>query len=113
MITLTQNAITQLTNIASKANTRYVRLDIKGGGWAGYEYKWSTTDIREDTDCLLEDVLIVSMELEMYLLGTSLDWTTDTFKSEFTITNPQSKSGCGCGESFSLREDIGDGGNYS
>jgi len=38
----------------------------------------------------------------MYLLGTKLDWVEDTFSSEFKITNPNSKSSCGCGESFSV-----------
>ena len=84
---LTENAIKRLSYIANKAGTRYVRLDIKGGGCAGFEYKWETTDTREDTDCLLGDILIVSLELEMYLLGTTLDWVEDTFSSEFKITN--------------------------
>ena len=30
------------------------------------------------------------------------DWEKGAFKSEFTITNPNSKSSCGCGESFSI-----------
>ena len=102
MLELTNNAIARLKHVADKAGTRYVRLDIKGGGCAGFEYKWSTTDTREDTDCLLGDVLIVSLELEMYLLGTTLDWVEDTFSSEFKIINPNSTSSCGCGESFSV-----------
>ena len=61
-----------------------------------------TTNTREDTHCLLGDILIVSLELEMYLLGTTLDWVEDTFSSEFKITNPNSTSSCGCGESFSV-----------
>jgi iron-sulfur cluster assembly accessory protein len=38
----------------------------------------------------------------LYLLGTTLDWVEDTFKAEFVISNPNSKSSCGCGESFSV-----------
>ena len=92
MLELTNNAIARLKHVADKAGTRYVRLDIKGGGCAGFEYKWSTTDTREDTDCLLGDVLIASLDLELYLLGTTLDWVEDTFSSEFKITNPNSTS---------------------
>ena len=44
-------------------------------------------DTREDTDCLLGDILVASLELELYLLGTKLDWVEDTFSSEFKITN--------------------------
>ena len=53
MLELTENAIKRLSYIANKAGTRYVRLDIKGGGCAGFEYKWETTDTREDTDLSL------------------------------------------------------------
>ena len=102
MLELTDNAIKRLTYIANKAGTSYVRLDIKGGGCAGYEYKWSTTNEREDTDSLLAKILVVSLELELYLLGTTLDWVEGEFNSEFKITNPNSKSSCGCGESFSV-----------
>ena len=102
MLELTNNAIARLKHVADKAGTRYVRLDIKGGGCAGFEYKWSTTDTREDTDCLLGDILIASLELEIYLLGTTLDWVEDTFSSEFKITNPNSTSSGGRGESLSV-----------
>ena len=102
MLELTNNAIARLKHVADKAGTRYVRLDIKGGGCAGFEYKWSTTDTREDTDCLLGDILIASLELEIYLLGTTLDWVEEEFSSEFNIPHPNSKCSCGCGESFSV-----------
>ena len=51
---------------------------------------------------------MVSLEIDYMLKGSSIDWVTDTFKSEFAITNPQSKSGCGCGESFSLKDELRD-----
>jgi iron-sulfur cluster assembly protein len=51
---------------------------------------------------VLKDILLVHRDYELYLLGTTLDWKEDTFKAEFTITNPNSKSSCGCGESFSI-----------
>ena len=40
MIKLTENAIHRLHWIAEKNGKRYVRLSIKGGGCAGFEYKW-------------------------------------------------------------------------
>ena len=40
MIKLTDNAIERLHKIADKNNKRYVRLSIKGGGCAEYEYEW-------------------------------------------------------------------------
>lgn len=102
MLELTENAVKRLSYIADKAGTRYVRLDIKGGGCAGFNYNWSTTDTREDKDLLFADVLLISSDLEFYLLGTELDYIDEAFKSEFVIRNPNSKSSCGCGESFSI-----------
>ena len=102
MIKLTDNAIERLHKIADKNGKRYVRLSIKGGGCAGFEYKWDFDNEQQRGDMLLNDILLVNRDYELYLLGTILDWDETAFKSEFTITNPNSKSTCGCGESFSV-----------
>ena len=59
-----------------------------------------TCNEEEKGDVVLKDILIVNRDYELYLLNTTLDWEKGAFKSEFTITNPNSKSSCGCGESF-------------
>ena len=102
MLKLTENAIERLRKIATDHGKQYCRLSVKGGGCAGFEYEWSTTNNEERGDVLLENVLVVNRDYELFLLGTTLDWEKGAFKSEFTITNPNSKSTCGCGESFSV-----------
>jgi len=102
MIKLTEAAVTRLSNLAALHNKQYVRLAIKGGGCAGFEYNWSFADSETRTDVVLKEVLVIDRTFELYLLGTTLDWKEDDFKSEFVITNPNSKSSCGCGESFSV-----------
>ena len=102
MIKLTDNAIERLHKIAEKNGKRYVRLSIKGGGCAGYEYEWHIDNDQQSAEKLLKDKLLVHSDFELYLLGTTLDWVEDTFKAEFVISNPNSKSSCGCGESFSV-----------
>jgi len=102
MLKLTNNAIERLTQIAKDHGRFYCRLSVKGGGCAGFEYEWTTTNIKEKGDIILENILIVNKDFELYLLGTTLDWEKGAFRSEFTITNPNSKSTCGCGESFSV-----------
>ena len=47
MITLTENAKDYLTDMVSKSEDTYARLSVKGGGCAGFEYKWETTDTTE------------------------------------------------------------------
>ena len=102
MITLTDNALLHLRKLIKEHNKKYVRLQVKGGGCAGFEYEWTTTDNEERGDVLLKDILVVNRDYELFLLGTTLDYVKGAFKSEFTITNPNAKSSCGCGESFAV-----------
>ena len=102
MLKLTETAVDRLRYIAERNGSRYVRLSIKGGGCAGFEYEWGFDEEQQRKDFLLKDILLIHSDFELYLLGTTLDWVEDTFKAEFVITNPNSKSSCGCGESFSI-----------
>ena len=102
MIQLTDNALLHLRSLIKEHDKKYVRLQVKGGGCAGFEYEWTTTDNEERGDVLLKDILVVNRDYELFLLGTTLDYVKGAFKSEFTITNPNAKSSCGCGESFAV-----------
>ena len=102
MIKLSDNALLRLRELRNKNNKSFVRLDIKGGGCAGFEYQWSYSDKEQQNDCVIENVLLVSRDYELYLLGLELDYTYDDFESSFKFNNPQAKSTCGCGTSFSV-----------
>jgi|SRR6056300_593990 iron-sulfur cluster assembly protein len=102
MIKLTDNALIHLRSIAKDNNKKFVRLDIKGGGCAGFGYDWSFADEEQRNDAVINDILIVSRDYELYLLGMELDFKKDIFGSQFVFNNPQAKSSCGCGTSFSI-----------
>ena len=102
MIKLSDNALLRLRELRNKNNKRYVRLDIKGGGCAGFEYKWSYADEEQRNDAVIDDVLLVSRDYELYLMGLELDYSFDDFESMFEFNNPKAKSTCGCGTSFSI-----------
>ena len=102
MIKLSDNALLRLRELRNKNNKRYVRLDIKGGGCAGFEYHWSYADEEQRNDAVIDDVLLVSRDYELYLMGLELDYSFDDFESMFKFNNPQAKSTCGCGTSFSV-----------
>ena len=102
MIKLSDNALLRLRELRKKNNKRFVRLDIKGGGCAGFEYQWSYSDEEQRNDCVIDEVLLVSRDYELYLMGLELDYTYDDFESSFKFNNPQAKSTCGCGTSFSV-----------
>ena len=102
MIKLSDNALLRLRELRNKNNRKFVRLDIKGGGCAGFEYHWSYADEEQRNDAVIDDVLLVSRDYELYLMGLELDYSFDDFESMFKFNNPQAKSTCGCGTSFSV-----------
>ena len=102
MIKLSDNALLRLRELRTKNNHKFVRLDIKGGGCAGFEYHWSYANEEQRNDAVIDDVLLVSRDYELYLKGLELDYTFDDFESMFKFNNPKAKSTCGCGTSFSV-----------
>ena len=102
MIKLSDNAIQHLQTIAKDNNKKYVRLDVKGGGCAGFGYEWSFADEEQRDDVIIKDILLVSRDYELFLLNMELDFKKDIFGSQFVFNNPMAKSSCGCGTSFSV-----------
>ena len=102
LINLTDTAKTHLINLAKEHNKKYVRLEVKGGGCAGFNYEWSFADEEQRNDAVIDDVLIVSRDYELYLMGLELDYTYDDFEQMFKFNNPKATSSCGCGTSFSI-----------
>lgn len=82
-----------------------IRVGIKGGGCSGLSYVIEYCDIPRPRDTLfqVEDAKVyVDPKSLIYLNGTTLDFV-DTFQQKgFKFLNPQQKSECGCGESFSV-----------
>ena len=84
MIKLTDNALIRLRELRKKNHKRFVRLDVKGGGCAGFEYQWSYADEEQRNDAVIDDVviddvLLVSRDYELYLMGLELDYSYDDF----------------------------------
>lgn len=81
------------------------RIAVNGGGCSGYQYDFSFDDTRTDDDVLIEQdgarVLIDQVSLE-FLGGSVVDFTEGLMGSHFEIKNPNAKSSCGCGTSFSV-----------
>ena len=82
-----------------------VRLGIKGGGCSGLSYVIEYCDAARPRDKVFEvdgARVYVDPKSLIYLNGTTFDFV-DTFQQKgFKFVNPQMKSECGCGESFSV-----------
>ena len=79
-----------------------VYLSVKGGGCAGFEYKWETTDTT-DKGTLIDDILVLDKMAEMFVLGCTVDYIKEFGGSYLTVSNPNAHSSCGCGTSFSIK----------
>ena len=102
MITIQDGAYKRLNELRKKHNKKFVRLDVKGGGCAGFNYEWSFDDEDRIEDIIVDDMLLVDRSYELYLMGMELDYNYDDFESAFVFKNPKATSSCGCGTSFSI-----------
>ena len=81
-----------------------LRLKVQGGGCSGFAYDLYF-DQPVDTDQAFESqgVRMVCDQMSlMYLVGTEIDFVESVQGSGFKFTNPNVKSTCGCGSSFSV-----------
>ncbi len=81
-----------------------LRIYIIGGGCSGFQYGFSFEENQKDDDILIESKgasLLIDYFSFQYLIGSELDYKEDINQSHFIIRNPNAKTTCGCGSSFS------------
>ena len=86
-------------------DTTYLRIGGRAGGCSGYSYDLSFTEEREDEDRVIEHGgvrLLLDPRSEVFLKGTTLDYTSGLNGKGFVFQNPNASGTCGCGESFSV-----------
>lgn len=82
-----------------------IRVGIKGGGCSGLSYVIEFCDAPRAKDRLFEvdgAKIYVDPKSLVYLNGTTLDFVETFQQKGFKFVNPQVRSECGCGESFSI-----------
>ena len=101
-IKFTDKAIKQINNLLSqKDKGSFFRIAIKGGGCSGFQYDFSFDQNPKDEDLKFNNIIIDKTSADL-LKGSEVDFASDLIGDSFKISNPQSKSSCGCGVSFSL-----------
>ena len=101
-IKFTDKAIKQINNLLSKKDKgSFFRIAIKGGGCSGFQYDFSFDQNPKEEDLKFNNIIIDKTSADL-LKGSEVDFASDLIGDSFKISNPQSKSSCGCGVSFSL-----------
>ena len=101
-IKFTDKAIKQINHLLSqKDKGSFFRIAIKGGGCSGFQYDFSVDKKPQEDDLKFENILIDKISADM-LKGSEIDYVSELIGDSFKISNPKSKSSCGCGVSFSL-----------
>ncbi len=105
-ITLTERAAEKVKEIRAEENIEdsyALRLKVMGGGCSGFQYDLYFDQVTE-TDMTFEShglTLVVDQMSLMYLVGTEVDYVEGLQGAGFKFNNPNVKSTCGCGSSFS------------
>src|SRR4026207_1228815 len=116
MVEITQNASAQILKMLGKkglagggprggAEGGGPRVGLKAGGCSGYEYTFNWEQDPRDDDKVFDGSngarLFIDPRSFRLIDGTVLDYDTNLISKGFVFNNPNAKSTCGCGISFS------------
>ena len=108
LFSMTNNAAAQIKKIISDApeGIDSVVVGVDKSGCSGYSYK---LDFAKSSDLTNYEVInqegakvLIDPKATIFLIGSTMDYKSDKLSSRFVFENPNKKSECGCGESFSI-----------
>jgi iron-sulfur cluster assembly protein len=108
LITLTDAAaerVKHLLSLRAEKPAAALKIGVKSKGCSGLSYTMDYVDEIKPHDEVIDDKgvkVVVDPMAVMYILGTELDYVEDKLQPGFRFSNPNEKSRCGCGESFSV-----------
>ena len=82
-----------------------LRVFVQGGGCSGFQYGFEFDENRAEDDLAVQTsgvTLLVDPLSLQYLMGAEVDYTESLTGAQFVIRNPNAKTTCGCGSSFSM-----------
>jgi iron-sulfur cluster assembly accessory protein len=105
-LTLTTAAAERIRAIGqAEGRDLMLRVGVEAGGCSGFSYQFDLVDHAEPDDLTIErdGAAAVVDEMSLALLkGSEIDFVDELAGAEFRIRNPNAKSSCGCGVSFSI-----------
>lgn len=82
-----------------------LRVAVEGGGCSGFQYDITVSQAANGDDLVVERdgaKLFIDPVSLPFLLGSEVDWVEELIGASFKVRNPNAKSSCGCGVSFSV-----------
>ena len=105
-ITLSQAAARRINDLAQdQGRPLMLRVAVLAGGCSGFQYEFELVDGSDAQDLVLErdGAKAVVDQMSMLLLkGSEIDFVDELAGAEFRVINPNARSSCGCGVSFSV-----------
>ncbi len=106
-VIVTSNAVRRIHYLREKENRpeAALRLRIIAGGCSGMQYRMDLAETPRPTDVIItaEDAKVfVDPKSLVYLQGSTLDYEEDLLGGQFRIKNPNAKTSCSCGLSFTI-----------
>ncbi|WP_184720926.1 iron-sulfur cluster insertion protein ErpA [Caulobacter sp.] len=105
-LTLSENAARRIKAISqNEGRPLMLRVAVDGGGCSGFQYRFDLVDTVEDDDLKVERddaIALVDVVSLALLKGSEIDFVDELAGAEFRVRNPNAKSSCGCGVSFSI-----------
>lgn len=105
-ITLSEAAARRIQALAlGEGRPLMLRVAVAAGGCSGFQYEFDLVDEAQTEDLTIErdGAKAVVDEVSMVLLkGSQIDFVDELVGAQFRVRNPNAKSSCGCGVSFSI-----------
>jgi iron-sulfur cluster insertion protein len=105
-ISLSETAARRIHALAKdEGRTVMLRVAVSAGGCSGFQYEFDLVDRAEADDLTIErdGARAVVDQVSMVLLkGSEIDFVDELVGAQFRVNNPNAKSSCGCGVSFSV-----------
>jgi iron-sulfur cluster assembly accessory protein len=105
-VTLTAKAVEMVKDAIAREGLEGhgIRIGVMGGGCSGFQYAMDFEKEPKADDFTLEQdgvKIFVDPMSHMYLQGVTIDYVVGLQGAGFKFENPNAKSTCGCGSSFS------------
>ena len=101
-INFTKKAVERVNQlVAEKPSGTFFRIAVKGGGCSGFKYDFTFDNKIDENDLKHQNIVVDKSSLNM-LKGSDVDFSEELIGDSFKISNPKTKSSCGCGISFTF-----------